>query len=129
MAGTTTLAAGRLRHQISIQRLIAILDSNGDEAQADNGEALREWVEIALVWAAIEPLSAREFIQSNATQAEVVARVTIRYRSDIKPTDRLVHIKNGTAETYFNIAGLLGDRDSGLEYLTIPVSAGVNDGT
>ena len=28
----------------------------------------------------------------------------------------------------YNIAGLLPDRVSGLEYITIPVSAGVNDG-
>lgn len=129
MVSNTTLAAGRLRHQVSIQRPTPVLDSNGDEVQADNGEVLREWVEIALVWAAIEPLSAREFIQSSTTQAQVIARITMRYRSNIEPTDRLVHIKDGVPASYFNIAGLLTDKDSGLEYWTVPVSAGVNDGT
>ena len=47
----------------------------------------------------------------------------IRYRSEIGPSWRIVH-----RETIYNIAGVLPDKDSGLEYLTIPVSAGVNDG-
>ena len=47
----------------------------------------------------------------------------MRYRAGLLPSMRLVH-----RGEIFNIAGLLPDKASGLEYITIPVSAGVNDG-
>jgi SPP1 family predicted phage head-tail adaptor len=72
---------------------------------------------VAEVWAAVEPLSAREFIASAATQSAVTARITIRYRENLDASMRLVH--NGKV---YNIAGLLPDSWSGLEYLTIPAA-------
>lgn len=124
-----SLESGKLKHRVRIDRPTPVLDSNGDEEQADNGEVLREWVPVAEVWAQVEPLSAREFIQSSTTQAQVIARVTIRFRTDIQPTDRLVHVRLNYPNVVYQIEGILPDKDSGLEYLTIPVSAGVNDGT
>jgi SPP1 family predicted phage head-tail adaptor len=73
--------------------------------------------------AAIEPLSAREFIAAQAVQSAVTARITLRYRAGLDASMRIVH--NGTI---YNIAGVLADPDSGLEYVTIPVSTGVNNG-
>ena len=49
--------------------------------------------------------------------------MVIRYRTGILPTMRILF--RGKA---YNIAGALPDKDSGLEYLTIPVSEGVNAG-
>lgn len=73
--------------------------------------------------ASIEPLSAREFIQSQAEQAQVTARITIRYRDGLVPTMRILH-----KSRIYNPTGFLEDKDSGIEYITIPVSEGVNDG-
>ncbi len=88
------------------------------------GAMTTTWVtEWASVPAAIEPLSVREFLQSQANQSEISARVTIRYREGLKPTMRLVH-----KGRVYNPAGFLQDPDSGLEYVTIPVTEGVNDG-
>lgn len=50
-----SLDAGRLRHRISLQKQISTKDP-------DTGERVNTWLEIAKLWAAIEPLSAREFI-------------------------------------------------------------------
>lgn len=119
-----TLAAGRLRHQVSLQRYDYLRDSNGDVIQdPSTGETTQEWVELALLWAAIEPSSAREFIASQAVQSEITGKIIIRYRADILPTDRFVH--NGKA---YQVFGILPDKDSGLEYLTCPVGTGVNEG-
>jgi SPP1 family predicted phage head-tail adaptor len=118
------LAAGRLRHRVRIDQLVAPVDSFGDPLRGEQGEILDPvWTELATVWAAIEPLSAREFVQSAATQSQVVARIVIRYRDDITAAMRLVH-----GAKVYNPAGLLADKDSGIEYLTIPVTQGVNDG-
>ena len=75
----------------------------------------------ATVWAHIQPLSAREFLQASAVNSEVVARVQIRYLAGVMPSMRLVH---GTH--VYNIKGVLPDPVSGLEYLTLPVSEVVN---
>lgn len=109
------LDSGKLRHRVSIERVSYVQD-------ATTGAMVETWAEIAKVWAAIEPLSAREFVQSAAGQSEVTARITIRAR-EILATDRIIH-----RGTVYNIRGVLADKDSGLEYLTLPVAAGVNEG-
>lgn len=122
-----TLSAGRLRHRVLIEQYVLALDSNGDVAQdPDTGETTGSWQELATVWAAIEPLSAREFLAAQATQSQVTARIVIRHRSDLDASMRLVHMVNGARGSVYNPAGFLADKDSGLEYLTIPVSAGVS---
>lgn len=122
-----TLAAGRLRHRVLIERYVLAVDSNGDVIQdPDTGETTGAWQTLAEVWGAIEPLSAREFLAAQATQSQVTARIVIRHRSDLGASMRLVHMVNGARGALYNPAGFLADKDSGLEYLTIPVSAGVS---
>lgn len=122
---TTPMKAGRLRHRVRIESLQDLRDSTGQVIQdPQTGEIARAWTLVAEVWAAVEPLSAREFIQSAATQAAVTVRITIRYRENLDASMRLIH--NGKV---FNPAGFLADADSGLEYLTIPAAVqGIDEG-
>lgn len=110
------MQAGRLRHRVSLQRLQETRDPN-------TGAVITDWVELAKLWAEVAPLSAREFVASQAVQSRVTARITIRYREDITAKDRIVH-----RGQVYNIEGVLTDPVSGLEYITLPVSTGVNDG-
>ena len=111
-----SIKAGVLRHRIDIEQLTITQDSSGD--------AVRSWSALhSSVPASIEPLSARDFIAASSVQSQIVARITIRYRSGLNASMRLNH--NGTI---YNISGILPDKDSGLEYLTMPVTAGVNEG-
>ena len=73
------------------------------------------WATVATVWAAVEPLSAREFIAAQAVQSNVSVRITMRYRPGITSAMRLLH--DGKV---YNITGVLADKDSGREYLTLP---------
>ena len=124
-----SLEAGRLRHRVRIERLDDLRDSHGDVIQdADTGATTSVWSEVATVWAAIEPLSAREFIQSAAVQSAVTARIVIRHRDDVDASMRLIHERVGRANVVYNIHGALADKESGIEYLTLLVSAGVGDG-
>lgn len=109
------LGSGKLRHRVAIERIVRTQDE-------DTGATTETWTEVAKVWAAIEPLSAREFVQSAAGQSEVTARITIRTR-EILATDRISH-----RGVVYNIRGVLADKDSGLEYITLPVGTGVNEG-
>lgn len=109
------LAAGRLRHRIVIQEPVIDQDSSG--------ELTTFWVDVAETWAAIEPLSVREFIAAQQMQSAVSARITIRYRDGLTPQMRILH-----RGRVYNPQGWLSDPESGLEYLTAPCSEGVNDG-
>jgi len=123
------IEAGKLRHRIRIESLDYLLDSQGDADQDPvTGEIKQHWVEIATVWAAIEPLSAREFIRSKALQSEITARITIRYRDGMDASMRIIHVRKGRPDVVYNPHGFLPDLDSGLEYMTIPVSTGLSSG-
>ncbi|MCC2632180.1 MAG: head-tail adaptor protein [Ramlibacter sp.] len=113
------MKVGKLRHRVTLQ-------GRTETQDGDTGAITQGWAPVATVWASVEPLSAREFIASQATQAKVTARVTIRYRDDVVPTMRLVHLKMG-AEVVYNVEGVLSDRESGVEYLTLVVSSGDNE--
>ena len=106
------MKAGKLRHRIEIQDYTETQDS-------DTGEMVKSWGTLAVVWGAIEPLSAKEFSAAQAEQSKVSLRVTIRYRDGIKPNMRLYH---EAKDKTFLIEGVLADKDSGLEYLTLPCS-------
>lgn len=110
------LAAGKLRHRVKIQK-------RTDTRDAQTGDVKVSWQDLATVWAAVEPLSVREFIAGQATQSQITARITIRYRDDVTAAMRIIH-----RDRIYNPQGWLADQESGLEYLTAPCSEGVNDG-
>ena len=112
------MRAGALRHRITFQKSGLIQDP-------ETGEMLPGWETIwEKVPASVAPLSARDLIAAQAGQSEATGRMVIRYRAGVLPTMRILH--RGDA---YNIQGPpLPDPDSGLEYLTILVSKGLNDG-
>ena len=109
---------GELRHLITIQHLVA----QQDPVTGEMSDGV--WTDFAKVYASIEALSARDLIAAQANHSEVSARIVIRYRAGVLPTMRIVH-----RDTIYDIQGPpLPDKVSGLEYLTLLVAAGVNDG-
>ena len=114
-----SISSGKLRHRVS-------LESPSYAKDTTTGEQILSWVSQGTVYAAIEPLSAREFIAAQSEQSQIDTRITIRYRDDIQATWRAIHMVNGVAGKVFNIHGVLADKDSGLEYLTLPCSSGPN---
>jgi len=109
--------AGKLRHRMVIQRPVQQQDPT-------TGEIVSAWEDVPpKAWAAIEPLSARDFISAAAQQSVITARITLRYRADISADMRLVH-----GGTVYNIHGVLADAGTGREYLTLPVSEGISNG-
>lgn len=111
------MRAGDLRHRIAIQY-------QAEQQDPVTGEIARAWVDFARVWAAVDPLSARDLIAGQASQSEASGRITIRYRQGVLPTMRILH----RGQIFTIIGQPLPDRSSGLEYLTLVVATGVNDG-
>lgn len=113
------LKAGRLRHRVAIQAKVQTQDPVSGEMK-ESWQTVSGWESVPC---SIEPLSAREFIAAQANQSEIVARIIMRQRDGMLPTMRIVH-----KTKIYNPAGFLADPDSGLEYVTVPVTQGVNEG-
>ena len=109
------MEAGRLRHRVVIQSLAETQDGA-------TGAITESWSTLATVWAAIEPLSGREFIAAAESGSEVVARIVMRHRSDVTAKMRIVD-----GSMTYNIQAVLPDLESGTEYMTLPVTQGRND--
>jgi len=111
------MPAGRLRHRVSIEKLVQEQDTDG---------ALEEdWIDQfgKLLPAEIVALSGRELIAAQAVQSKVATRIRLRYRSGIEPAMRIVH--RGLA---YNILALVPDPDSGRTFVTAICESGVNAG-
>lgn len=111
----TGLDAGRLRHRVLLQAPV--------QTQDPEGGIIFTWEDVAWLWAEVAPLSAREFVRAEELQSKVTARITIRYREGITAEMRMLH-----KGVIYNIAGVLDDPVSGIEWITLPVSQGLNEG-
>lgn len=109
------LSAGKLRHRVQIQSPAFTQDTA-------TGALNESWQTIATVWAEIAPLSAKEFVASQAEASKVATRITVRYNAAITAKCRVYHPAKGL---YYNIEGVLSDKESGLEYQTLPCSEGI----
>ena len=76
------MRAGNLRQRITIQDKTANRDTFGDEVIT--------WGDWATVWAAVEPLTGREFLDAKMVTAEVTTRIRIRHQDGISPEMRVV---------------------------------------
>lgn len=78
-----TLAAGRLNKRVTLQSAASARDGHG--------QPIETWSNVAVVWAAIEPIRGREYFSAQQFAAEVTHRVRIRYRSGVSPKWRVIH--------------------------------------
>lgn len=77
------MRAGKLRRRVALERK--------EVSQGDYGEEIVAWAKYAAVWAAVEPVSGREFWTARqAEQGELTTRIRIRHRDDVQVADRVV---------------------------------------
>ena len=75
------MQAGDLRNRVTIKQKSVTREASGAEAIA--------WLVVATVWAAVEPLSGREFITMRQERAEISTRIRIRYMAGLTPSMRV----------------------------------------
>lgn len=76
------ITAGMLREPVTVHRQVSASDGMG-------GQAI-QWVDLLTASASVIPLSGREAVQAMQLQASVTHRVTMRYRADLTPADRII---------------------------------------
>lgn len=76
-----SLAAGRLRDQVTIRRATKVKDGAGGSVDT--------WGDVDTIAAEVISQNGREAVIAGALQGVSVSRITIRYRSDVLTTDQL----------------------------------------
>jgi SPP1 family predicted phage head-tail adaptor len=77
------IGAGERNKQIAIQEKAISTDSIGNQTET--------WHTIATVWAAIQPLSGREYWAARQVNAETTTKVTILYRRGVTAEHRILY--------------------------------------
>lgn len=108
---------GRLRHLVTFQSLVGTQDVDG--------QMVPSWVDAFPVplSAEITALSGQALIAAQAEQSKVSTRIKVRYRPGFVSSMRGVH-----RGTIYNIEAVIPDPDSGVQWLTLLCSSGVNAG-
>jgi SPP1 family predicted phage head-tail adaptor len=86
------------------------------------GEQSDDWTPVVTLWANIRPLSSREVIAAQATQAETTHEITIRYRAGIEAKMRGVY---GARVFDLGPPVNVGERNV---WLVFPATEGVSNG-
>ena len=102
----------KLNRRVVLQSLVP--------GQDEYGQPLLTWQDVDTVWAAVEDLTGREFVNAGGTQNAVTTKITIRYRAGIVAQMRTVY--NDEA---YNIEAVLGQD---VRTLLLMCSRGANNG-
>jgi SPP1 family predicted phage head-tail adaptor len=98
---------GRLRHLVTVQKQV--------ETQNAYGEPEVSWSDVVKnVCAEILPIRGREYWAAKQINADIEAKVVMRYRSDVTAKMRLLH---GTDEYYIDSIINVEQRDRTLELM------------
>jgi SPP1 family predicted phage head-tail adaptor len=111
--------AGKLRHRIWVDDLVTPPEVDSDGARVD------QWVPVfdRMVSAEVKAISGREYIAAAAVQSKVTTRIKVRFRPEYRARMRVRH-----RDATYNIEAVIPDPDSGIRFLTLLCSSGVNDG-
>ena len=80
------MKAGQLDQRVTVERYTSTQD--------ELGQPIESWAPLFTCWAAVEPLTGREYLAAQAAVSEVTARIRMRFRPWMTAQDRVIH--NGT---------------------------------
>lgn len=121
------MQSGKLRHRVNFQAKLPGQDDYGEPVQVYEDV----WIDVP---AAIESISGREAYAAQVINAEINAKITVRWRSGVSALQRITH---QTAEqaalsppefTIYDIVAPIPDSGSGRQWLTLFVINRSNEG-
>jgi len=112
------MRAGRQRHQVYIDRPVDTLDLNNDP--------VRTWEQVGQFWwAAVEPLTAREFANGTATLGIMDTRFIFRWSQTFEEVTERYRIR--FRSKVFNIVSV-AERRSERREMEVMAKTGANEG-
>lgn len=77
------MKAGQLDQRVTVERFTATYD--------ELGQPIETWAPLFSCWAAVEPLTGREYLAAAAAVSEVTAKIRMRFRPWMTSQDRVIH--------------------------------------
>ena len=105
------MRAGDLDQRVTVERFTTTYD--------ELGQPIETWAPLFTCWAAVEPLTGREYLAAAALVSEVTARIRMRFRPWMTAQDRVVH--NGTT---YGIESLVDVRSGNRELVLMCKAVG-----
>lgn len=69
----------------------------------DYGQGVPVWTDVATVWARVDDQSGGERLQAEQVTAYMGTKITVRYRSDLDETMRILRLRTGR---YYNVRSI-----------------------
>jgi SPP1 family predicted phage head-tail adaptor len=106
------MRAGQLRHRITIEQ--------ASDARDEYGEPVQSWTTYAQAWAAVEPISGREYWSANQDVAKANYRIRLRHDPALAITTAMRVLFDGRT---FDIEAVLniGERGRELQMMCVEV--------
>lgn len=108
------MRSGRLRHKVTVEQVTETID--------EFGQAIKSWSTFAQPFAAIEPVSGREYFAAQQVDSEVTVKITMRYLSGLTTKMRI-----SWGGKIYNIQSII-DPAERTAMQTLMCSEGLNDG-
>lgn len=102
---------GALRHRVSVWEDVGTI-------RGPHNQRMPEWKQVAELWAAVSPLSGREFFESQKAQSSVSHRIMCRFLPGIKSTQE---IRWKGRRFGINSVTNMDERDAWLEIMAVEV--------
>ena len=77
------MKAGDLDQRVTVERYTSTQD--------ELGQPIESWAPLFTCWAAVEPLTGREYLAAQAAVSEVTAKIRMRFRPWMTAQDRVIH--------------------------------------
>jgi len=74
----------KLRHRVTFQKPTGTTTNS-------MGENVPAYTDYATVWAAVEPMTGREYAEAQKIRAETTYKVMVRYLAGVTPDMRIIH--------------------------------------
>ena len=113
------ISAGMLTRRIKIQRPSTIKDRFGSP--------FRSWLDVATVWADIQPLSGKEAVIANRISAELSHQIIVRYQSLFDNPQQVAQMRVLYKARIFNIHSALNEDEKRTQIILL-ASEGLDDG-
>ena len=115
----SSLRAGQLNRRITLQRQSNVQDSYGGP--------VRTWLNVATIWADIQPLTGRELESAQRMASEVSHQIVVRYQAIFADTRQVASYRALYRSRIFNIHAALNDEERNV-LVTLLASEGLDDG-
>ncbi|WP_233866615.1 phage head closure protein [Paraburkholderia adhaesiva] len=116
---TSGAQAGRFKYRVRLERpKREVLDTG--EPRVAGWEPVPTPRNDGRVWAAISPMSGREWLASQEWRPQVTTRITIRWRNDITTANRVIH-----GDTIYNIEAVIPNMVANRPDLMLMCTSGV----